>query len=217
MPNVFVGHPFGGNFPYGKFRQIFKSLPFKVIYGNTDIQTRHLLDVMRTNIDKCDYAIFDLSDWNSNVALELGLAQGLKKTPGKNYYIILNTKRSHDVPSDIRGIQRVEYTSYDFKPDAGLGDQLTNTILSKEYWIKKIWSAIPDVDKGLKKRLLAVKILAHLREHERLNSDNLTALAKGTHLRSNDKVEVIEVLKALKLVRKIKNTNAYRLGKKIYR
>ena len=36
FPNVFVGHPFAGHFPVKKFRKIFKELPFKVIYGNTD-------------------------------------------------------------------------------------------------------------------------------------------------------------------------------------
>ena len=64
------------------------------------------------------------------MALELGLAEGLKKKPGKTYYILLNTKRSNEVPSDIRGIQRLEYTSYDFKAEVGLADQLVNYILS---------------------------------------------------------------------------------------
>ncbi len=107
FPNVFVGHPFAGRFPVKKFRKIFKELPFKVIYGNTDLQTEHLLDVMRASVLKSDFSIFDLSDWNPNVALELGLAQGLKKKPGKTYYIVLNTRRSENVPSDIQGVQRL--------------------------------------------------------------------------------------------------------------
>jgi hypothetical protein len=108
---VFVGHPFAGRFPVKKFRRIFKELPFKVIYGNTDLQTEHLLDVMRASVLKSDFSIFDLSDWNPNVALELGLAQGLKKKPGKTYYIVLNTRRSENVPSDIQGVQRLEYAN----------------------------------------------------------------------------------------------------------
>src|SRR5271156_616142 len=111
FPNVFVGHPFANRFPVKKFRKIFKELPFKVIYGNTDLQTEHLLDIMRDNVTKADFSIFDLSDWNPNVALELGLTQGLRKKPGKPYYIVLNTRRSENVPSDIQGIQRLEYTS----------------------------------------------------------------------------------------------------------
>lgn len=137
MPNVFVGHPFAGRFAVKKFRTIFRGLPFNVIYGNTDLQTRHLLTIMKSNIARADYSIFDLSNWNPNVALELGLAEGLKKKPAKNYYILLNTRRSKEVPSDIRGIQRLEYTSYDFKHEVGLGDQLVSYVLAKEYWVKK--------------------------------------------------------------------------------
>ena len=104
LPNIFVGHPFANRFPVKKFRNL-KELPFKVIYGNTDLQTEHLLDIMRDNVLKADFSIFDLSDWNPNVALELGLTQGLRKKPGKPYYIVLNTRRSENVPSDIQGIQ----------------------------------------------------------------------------------------------------------------
>jgi hypothetical protein len=121
LPKVFVGHPFAGRFPVKKFRKIFKELPFDVIYGNTDLQTRHLLNIMKGNISKSDFSIFDLSDWNPNVALELGLAEGIKRKSAKAYYILLNSRRSGDVPSDIRGIQRLEYTSYDFKAEVGIG------------------------------------------------------------------------------------------------
>ena len=78
MPNVFVGHPFARRFAVKKFRAIFRGLPFNVIYGNTDLQTRQLLSIMKSNITKADYSIFDLSNWNPNVALELGLAEGLR-------------------------------------------------------------------------------------------------------------------------------------------
>jgi hypothetical protein len=216
FPNVFVGHPFAGRFPVKKFRKIFKELPFKVIYGNTDLQSEHLLDVMRASVLKSDFSIFDLSDWNPNVALELGLAQGLKKKPGKTYYIVLNTRRSDNVPSDIQGVQRLEYTSYDYKPEAGLGDQLVNYVLAKQYWIKKIWSAIPDTGKGQKKRLMAVRILAHMRDHIKLTSDNLQTIARGTRLREADRNEVIEVLRDLNLIRKIRNADAFKLGRKLF-
>lgn len=209
LPSVFVGHPFAGRFPVAKFRQIFKDLPFKVIYGNTDLQTKHLLTIMKGNIAKSDFSIFDLSDWNPNVALELGLAEGLKRRAAKDYYILLNTRRSREVPADIRGIQRLEYTSYDFKQEVGLGDQLVQYILSKEYWIKRLWSAIPHTGNGPKKRVLALRILAHLRDYEKLTPDNLRSLARGTRLRQNDRDETLQVLRQLGLVRKLKNTNVH--------
>lgn len=201
MPRVFVGHPFGNRFPVAKFRAIFQSLPFSVVYGNTHLQTKHLLNLMKSNIAKSDYSIFDLSGWNTNVALELGLAEGLGRVPQKTYFILLNTRRSREVPSDIRGLQRVEYTSYDFSPDTGLGDQLVQLILSREYWVKKIWKEIPKTQQGEKKRLLALKTLAHLRDHEKLTRDNLKTLARGTRLRKDSITEVMNTLSRLRLVR----------------
>lgn len=217
MPNVFVGHPFASRFPVTKFRKIFKDLPFNVIYGNTDLQTKHLLNIMKSNIGKADFSIFDLSDWIPNVALELGLAEGLKKRPGKNYYIVLNTRRSSDVPSDIRGIQRLEYTSYDFKPEVGLGDLLLRYIISKEYWVRKIWKLIPEGDKGEKKRLMALRILAHFRDHEKLTTDNITTIARGTRLRKDDRDEVIKVMRYLRLMRKIRNAQVFKSQKTLFR
>src|SRR6266446_1393874 len=216
FPSVFVGHPFGGRFAVNKFRRIFQELPFKVIYGNTDLQTRHLLSIMKGNITKSDFSIFDLSDWNSNVALELGITEGLKRRPGKDYYILLNTRRSREVPADIRGIQRLEYTSYDFKAQSGLGDQLVQFILAKEYWIKKIWRDVPEAGKGQKKRLLALRILSHLRDHEKLAPENLVSLARGTHLRQVDRQEVVEVLYNHRLLRKIRNSKAYTRGRQLF-
>lgn len=217
MPSVFVGHPFAGRFAVSKFRAVFKELPFSVIYGNTDLQTKHLLSIMKGNIAKSDFSIFDLSDWNPNVALELGLAEGLKRTPQKNYYIVLNTKRSSEVPSDIRGLQRLEYTSYDFKPEVGLGDLLVRYILSKEFWVKKIWKAIPETKKGVKQRILALRILAHLRDHEKLTPDNLKTLGRGTHLRENDREQVLTALQKLKLIRRSAKTEVFIVGRSIYR
>jgi DNA-binding transcriptional ArsR family regulator len=217
MPNVFVGHPFAGRFAVKKFRSIFRGLPFNVIYGNTDLQTRHLLTIMKSNIAKSDFSIFDLSNWNPNVALELGLAEGLKKKAAKNYYILLNTRRSSEVPSDIRGIQRLEYTSYDFKPEVGLGDQLMSYVLAKEYWVKRIWKAIPDAEKGPKKRIMALRILAHVRDHEKLTPDNVRSIAKGTRLREADRSHVLDALNDLGLLKRSKRGNTYVARRDLYK
>ena len=128
----------------------------------------------------------------------------------------MNTRRSGNVPSDIQGVQRLEYTSYDYKSEAGLGDQLVNYVLSKQYWIKKLWTEIPESGKGKKKRLMAVRILAHLRDHAKLTSDNLITIAWGTHLREADRNDVLEVLRGFNLIRKIRNANAYKLGRKLF-
>jgi DNA-binding MarR family transcriptional regulator len=173
---------------------------------------------MKNNIAKSDYSIFDLSNWNPNVALELGLAEGLKKKPQKNYYILLNTKRSKEVPSDIRGIQRLEYTSYDFKREVGLADQLVSYVLSKEFWVKKMWKAIPESGKGAKMRIMALHILAHLREHEKLTPDNLKSIARGSHLRDSDRGTVLDSLKMLGLIKRSRGGgNTYVRGRVLYK
>ncbi len=219
MPKVFVGHPFSGRFPAKKFRKIFKELPFEVIYGNTDVQTKHLLKVMKSSINTADYSIFDLSNWNPNVALELGLAEGLKSSPGKNYYILLNTRRSNEVPSDIRGLQRLEYTSYDYKVDAGLGDALVQNILTKEYWVKRIWKKIPDSDsKHEKKRLLALRVMAHFRDHDIVNYDNVKSLIRGTRLRKDDSDDVLNILEEFKLIKKTpRKSGVYQKKRSVFR
>ena len=217
MPIVFVGHRFGGRFPVARFRQIFKELPFSVVYGNTDLQTKHLLSIMKSNIKKSDFSLFDLSDWNPNVALELGLAEGLKRKAGKDYYILLNTRRSSDVPSDIRGLQRLEYTSYDYRQETGLGYFLIHFILSKEYWVKRLWREFSGRKNVDKKRIVVLRILSHLRDHERLTPDNLTTIVRGTRLRKDDRREVIDALRKYNLIRRIGQTQTYRRHRVIYK
>ena len=217
MPKVFVGHPFGGKFAVKKFRGLFKELPFAVQYGNTDIQTKHLLTIMKEQINKFNFSIFDLSDWNSNVALELGLAEGLKKQSLKKYYILLNTRRSKNVPSDIQGLQRIEYTSYDYRKDSGLGYQLVFSILAKEYLVRKVQKELTGQKYLEKKVQLALKILGHLREHERLNQDNIKTLARGLRLRQGDTGNVLDVLVALKIIKKIADSKVYKKRRQIFK
>jgi hypothetical protein len=215
MPTVFIGHPFAERFAVRKFREIFKDLPFQVIYGNTDIQTKHLLQIMKQNIRKSDYSIFDLSGWNSNVALELGLVEGINSKSNRPYYIILNTKRSKEVPSDIRGLQRIEYVSYDYKVNKGLGYQIIKYILSKEHLYKKIEKQLKGDQKQEANILLSLKIIAHTRENEIVTSENVVALGRGLRLRKDDRDKVMKILRDLRIIRK--NKNIHTRFKKVFR
>jgi len=218
MPNVFVGHPFAGRFPVQRFRRIFRDLPFNVTWGDTGVETRDLLHVIKTRILKADYSIFDLTNWNPNVALELGLSEGLRRRQ-KEYYILLNTRRSQEVPSDIRGIERLQYQSYDFKPKVGLGDQLVTRLLVKEYWVKKIWKSIPDAGKGLAKRILALHILGRMRSGKPITRDDVRALAKGTGLRQSDLREVLGALTRRRFLKRSRSKRelAYVLRQGLFR
>ncbi len=209
FPKVFVGHPFGNRFATKKFRKLFQELPFKVIYGNTDVRTEHLLNIMKRDIQKSDFAIFDLSGWNPNVSMELGLAEGLKEKAGKPYYILLNTRRSREVPADVRGIQRLEYTRYDYKPQVGLGSQLIEYILRKEYWVRKIYKEISGTGKTDKKLELCLKIIAHLRDNQKLTPENFQDLTRGSRLREQDRQKVLGILKGFRFIRKLRNSSVY--------
>jgi hypothetical protein len=86
LPRVFVGCPYGGKFPFTTFRAALNRIPFQWYYADTSLSTKHLLGLLTSYVKAVDYCIFDISLWNPNVALEIGLAEGL----GVEYYIVLN-------------------------------------------------------------------------------------------------------------------------------
>src|ERR1035437_7241460 len=107
VPTVFVGCPYSRPFDFPKFKSTCSRLPIAWYYADTNLRSKHLLSILTTYIQAVDYCIFDVSFWNPNVSLELGMAEGL----GKDYYILVNHTQSKGVPSDINGIQRIEYSS----------------------------------------------------------------------------------------------------------
>ncbi len=107
LPNVFVGCPYGGRFKFSTFKSALDRIPFKWFYADTSLATKQLLGILRSYITAADFCIFDISLWNPNVALEIGVADGL----GAEYYILLDRRLSKGVPADIQGIQRIEYAS----------------------------------------------------------------------------------------------------------
>ncbi len=72
-----------------------------------------LWDEVRESISNCDLAIFDISENNSNVLLEVGLAYG----SGKQVFLLKNnaSKETYTVPSDLGVI----YVRYDRETLAG--------------------------------------------------------------------------------------------------
>lgn len=220
LPKVFVGHPFRQRFPVRKFRKFFKDLPFIVIYANTDIETKHLLQILKKNIHEADYSLFDLSSWNPNVTLELGLSEGLSKKTMKKYYILLNNRRGADVPADVRGIQRLEYSCYDYSLEKGLGDCLI-TVLKTEVWVKKIIIGLKrkmEDDKKLEKCLyLSLRVIAHMRDYEKLTTENLKTITRGTRLRKDIVSRVLDCLAELKFIKKGMRRGVYYRRKKFFK
>jgi hypothetical protein len=60
-------------------------------------------------IEAADFGIFDITTWNPNVTLELGIAVGANR----DYYIAFNpTVDQAEPPADLGGIDRIQYTDY---------------------------------------------------------------------------------------------------------
>ena len=77
LPTAFVGCSYGKKFKFKAFRKTLETLPIAWYYADTSLHTKHLLEILTTYIKAVDLCIFDLSLWNPNVALELGLSEGL--------------------------------------------------------------------------------------------------------------------------------------------
>lgn len=69
----------------------------------------HIMSKIVSYIKGAEFSIFDISGWNPNVTLELGFAMATSD----NWYISYNPKQTpqNEVPSDIRGIDRIQYES----------------------------------------------------------------------------------------------------------
>ena len=175
---MFVGCPYGGKFPFAAFRATLDRVPFRWYYADTNISKKHLLGVLRSYIKAVDYCVFDISLWNANVALEIGLAEGL----GVQYYILLNRKLSRGVPADIQGLQRIEY-------DDPKGVLDSSTLLSRiiKYLVrphthpKNIYAALSGANREAK-FTFALSVLAHLRDNKYLSHNDISHLVQGTYL-----------------------------------
>ena len=113
MPTVFVAYPY--RIPAEEFRQAFDDaradLDVRFEYADERITNKHVLDKIVEMIGEADLSLFDITHWNPNVTLELGVAMGR----GFNYFILWNPNvgDKDEPPADLGGIDRVQYTSYE--------------------------------------------------------------------------------------------------------
>lgn len=125
---MFVAYAYG---IYDKrdYRKVFSNLEkafgIRFIFADEKITNMHILQKIQSYIKSSDFSIFDISSWNPNVTLELGIALALSD----NWYICFNPKQTDlaEVPSDIRGIDRIQYDSF-----TDLEDKLT-ALLDQQY------------------------------------------------------------------------------------
>jgi hypothetical protein len=111
------------------YRKVFTSLEkafgVRFIFADEKITNMHIMQKIISYIQASDFSIYDISGWNPNVTLELGIGMMSEK----DWYILLNPEKTpnQEVPSDIKGIDRVQYTSF-----SDLEDKLA-ALLSQRY------------------------------------------------------------------------------------
>jgi hypothetical protein len=91
------------------FRRVSRSYNVSFKFADEQITSQHILEKIAGYIRECDFSLFDVTSWNPNVSLELGIAVG----SSKKYFILFNASidSNSDVPSDIRGFDRIQYSS----------------------------------------------------------------------------------------------------------
>jgi hypothetical protein len=111
-PEVFVAYSYS-LYPKEIYRKPFKTLEgafgVRFVFADEKITNQHLLDKVAEMVRRARFSIFDISDWNPNVTLELGLAKGA----GRDWFIALNPDKRGEAPADLRGIDRIEYRTFD--------------------------------------------------------------------------------------------------------
>jgi hypothetical protein len=111
QPKVFVAYPyrFSKKDYRGALRKVGRDYGVEFTYADQKITNIHILEKIVGMIDEAEFSIFDVTTWNANVALELGVAMG----KGLDYYILFNpTIKEGDVPADVGGIDRLEYEDF---------------------------------------------------------------------------------------------------------
>lgn len=108
---VFVAYPysFSKNDYRDSFSAVGEEFGISFLYADEQITNKQILDKIRGMIEQSVFSIFDVTTWNPNVALELGIAVGLDE----DYYILFDPTRDQtEVPSDLGGIDRLQYEDF---------------------------------------------------------------------------------------------------------
>lgn len=119
-PQVFVAYPY--SFSRADYRRVYrevgKAYGVEFTYADQKITNKQILQKIEAMIHEAQFSVFDVTTWNPNVALELGIAIGAEL----DYYIAFNPAiEQGEVPADLGGIDRIQYTDY-----ASLGEGVSN-------------------------------------------------------------------------------------------
>lgn len=108
MKKVFVAYPYSLK-GYREELAPAAENAVELVYADEILTNKHILEKITDLMKASDLSVFDLTGWNANVALELGVAIGLNL----NYRILINSASQDDVFSDMRGWDQLRYSDFD--------------------------------------------------------------------------------------------------------
>lgn len=113
--NIFVAYPWSlypDRVAYKRaYTTMERALNVKFTFAEQRVTTGTVLEKIIGMIESAAFGIYDVSSWNANVTLEYGVARGL----GAPAFIAFNPAQTDlaDVPSDVRGYDRLQYGDFD--------------------------------------------------------------------------------------------------------
>lgn len=146
---IFVAYPY--DFPEADYRRPFndlsKAFNVRFEFADEQITSQHLLNKVTKMILTSRFSLFDITSWNPNVTLELGVAVGQRRP----YYLLFNPSHHQpDAPADLAGLDRIQYGSY-FELESGL-----TKLLVQELGVPQEAEREAEPMEALRTRVLAV-------------------------------------------------------------
>lgn len=213
-PAVFFGCPY---YPKKWFKALKKALdgvPLEFHFADSSIRTQHVLDRIRRGIVRTDYSLFDITGWNANVTLEVGLAEGLNE----NYYILFRPGRGakSEPPADLKGVQRIQYKNIDGFSDDCLTYQLNHHLVRKLTHPRYIYDQLSGANRE-KEFIVAMRIIAHFKTQKVLRRKDLKHLAAGSWLRDETVEELLQLLRSRGLLKGRLDGQRWTAGRNLYK
>lgn len=144
---MFVAYPWA---PYDRdeYKRTYRALEQKhdvtFEFAEDRLTTEQLMTKIENMMTRADFCIFDFTGFNPNVALEYGMARGLRLEA----YVAFNPgDGERDVPSDVRGIDTLRYETLE-QLNARLDTFLAQALAPKERERRGIaLHAAPDLER----------------------------------------------------------------------
>ena len=194
---VFVAYPYN-IYPGADYRRVYQGVgrefDVRFVFADEKVSGEPVIPKLMRELLSADFSVFDISGWNPNVALELGMAYAMDAP----LYICYNPAHDahKDVPSNLRGISRIQYDSMS-KLENGLvkmlDQQYPRRPQSLEEHAARMHSAVSELlkaagDKGLSAADISEALqcgnrMARVIVEEMMESGRASSTGKGRGMR----------------------------------